>query len=339
VTAQIGDKILISGVKKTILGELPVDDSVALDVPGEGMGSACWRGHVATWEVRDAKVFLTGLTGNLRLKSPEPVQAVWLNGVIRIADGDLVSYIHSGYMSGYAAVIELDIVGGAIRRQRRLTAADDGVRSGISDDTPAWEFLPGAGELFVPAGATGGRCGDDPDPAEGEPEFESYEGNHLRERITAERQARGLRHGAAMALAGYPASKGGRLAEWERGQGSIDRELEQRLCAAFGITGSERIECNQKDQAGYQAALDAWADELIEPTLKVFLDSYCLCYAAPVKYRESRKALEEWAVKCVNVIWHPAELILSRRESLYFDSMGNEIKGSEMVGADFDAET
>jgi hypothetical protein len=123
MTAQVGDVMIIDGGKKGVMGELPVNMRYVEVVDDNSLScTACWREYVATWEVRESEIYLKNLAGILRLISNEPVKAVWLNGFVRIIDGNLVRYVHADYLSKYDAVLELHIEAGKILRQRRLTA-------------------------------------------------------------------------------------------------------------------------------------------------------------------------------------------------------------------------
>lgn len=328
MTAQVGDSMLFGGKVRMIVGALPIDPRTV--APGGGLflfGTSCRRGYVATWEVRASRVYLKQIDGAYRLASKEPVEAVWLNGIVRIADGPMVRYVHAGYASEYAAVQELDVVAGTIRRQRRLEVPDSAeLRRGISQSSPGWEYLPEAAELLPPECRASTRDGI-PDPMEGEPSLAGFSGQHLRERIMAERNARRLRYGDLMRLAGYASAKGAALAEWERGQRAIPPDMEEALCAALGVTASALDECRQRDRDGHRAAWDAWADEAVMPTLKV-AHGAPVRYAAPSRIRGDPDALLRWASDCVKIIWRPADLVLSRRRVIRFNSLGDPPAGS-----------
>ena len=77
--------------------------------------SACWRGYIATWEIRDRYLYLVKLEdGNCgdnpkeiplrrvfpKLKS-KSIKALWYSGKIRVPQGKIVQYFHMGYASKY----------------------------------------------------------------------------------------------------------------------------------------------------------------------------------------------------------------------------------------------
>ncbi|MAQ69691.1 MAG: hypothetical protein CMD23_01175 [Flavobacteriales bacterium] len=78
--------------------------------------TACWRGYLGTWEIRDRKLFLIDFKGwlkghnevDLSYLFPEKneVFADWFNEKIRIPHGKMLKYVHLGYES----VFEKDLI-------------------------------------------------------------------------------------------------------------------------------------------------------------------------------------------------------------------------------------
>ena len=122
MTAQIPD-ILIHRAQRLSLCSTPLEDYF------EALGrrrrprffrasTACWRGYIATWEIRDGKLYLNELDGELErgrknvklvpadLKTvlPQfepPIMATWVNDELRCPEGRLRSYVHCGFASEY----------------------------------------------------------------------------------------------------------------------------------------------------------------------------------------------------------------------------------------------
>ena len=87
--------------------------------------SALWRGYVGTWEIRDNRLYLIGITAKLaddseaNLESvfpgyPERVFAHWYSGEIRLPQGELLEYVHMGFGSRYHADIILRLERGRL---------------------------------------------------------------------------------------------------------------------------------------------------------------------------------------------------------------------------------
>lgn len=95
--------------------------------------TACWRGYVGSWEIRDDRLYLTDLEGRLRSSGEAtvktvfpaeegPVFAVWFSGELRCPIGDLVEYVHQGYQSRYASELILRVENGVVIGEETRTA-------------------------------------------------------------------------------------------------------------------------------------------------------------------------------------------------------------------------
>lgn len=143
MTAQLGDILIYQGQRLSICAA-PLGDYFRLGgaSPGFEMSStALIRGYVATWELTDHRLYLVGLQGWLqdgsdaRLESvfpgyPERVFAHWYTGCVRIPQGKLLKYVHSGYASVYERDLLLDFECG-------LLVATTEQRNGVSDNPDA----------------------------------------------------------------------------------------------------------------------------------------------------------------------------------------------------------
>ncbi len=78
--------------------------------------TANWRGYIATWEIIDGRLFLTGISeaavekdGEIHdatletvfPRGPYPKPATWVTGALRCPEGRLRSYAHAGFASVY----------------------------------------------------------------------------------------------------------------------------------------------------------------------------------------------------------------------------------------------
>ncbi|MDQ0469671.1 hypothetical protein QO011_002687 [Labrys wisconsinensis] len=78
--------------------------------------SACWRGYIASWEVRDGALYLIEIKGCMKRNDEfvdasladafprwkPPVLASWVTDTLRCPEGRLLSYTHAGFASDYA---------------------------------------------------------------------------------------------------------------------------------------------------------------------------------------------------------------------------------------------
>lgn len=91
--------------------------------------TACWRGYVGNWAVRERRLYLTGLDGTLsdgrvaNLQTlfpdyPEGVFAHWYSGEARCTRGKLLKYRHRGFASTYEEDIFLTFEQGQLIHER-----------------------------------------------------------------------------------------------------------------------------------------------------------------------------------------------------------------------------
>lgn len=91
--------------------------------------TACWRGYVGSWEIRDDLLYLVDLEGtmqsgeeaDLRTVFPDqegPVFAEWFSGDLRCPTGPLVEYVHQGFQSRYASELVLRVENGVVTSLR-----------------------------------------------------------------------------------------------------------------------------------------------------------------------------------------------------------------------------
>lgn len=97
MTVQLAEELLLNG-KKYLMRSYPLSSFVELGgklPPFAPTCTALWRGYVGTWEVRDERLYLISLRGELEngqaatLRSvfpefPERVFAHWFSGVVRV---------------------------------------------------------------------------------------------------------------------------------------------------------------------------------------------------------------------------------------------------------------
>ena len=87
--------------------------------------TALWRGYVGTWEIRDSRLYLIGISAELKDGStvtletlfpgyPKRVFAHWFSGEIRVPQGRMLEYVHAGFSSKYQADLLLQIEKGVL---------------------------------------------------------------------------------------------------------------------------------------------------------------------------------------------------------------------------------
>ena len=98
MTIQAGDILSYNGEKTTIATEPLKPYLEARSDVGFIFKSTAWvRGYIATWEIRNKKLYLASLVGFIENKTE--FFANWFSGDIRIPEGKLLEKINLGYES------------------------------------------------------------------------------------------------------------------------------------------------------------------------------------------------------------------------------------------------
>lgn len=54
--------------------------------------TACWRRYIATWEINEGVLYLSGIVGRYKLLSDEPIIADWYSNTLKIGLGDQLGH-------------------------------------------------------------------------------------------------------------------------------------------------------------------------------------------------------------------------------------------------------
>lgn len=152
MTAQVHERLIIDG-EETSMAFCPplpyghpriieVDDESSYDDPFSS--TACWRGYIGTWEIRDDRFFIVGLRGRYRLVGNEPIFADWFTGVLRIPRGEFLQYVHMGFGSVYEQELHVKIESGVVVRSLMV----DNRGKKFDDRELGWQNLPGGENRF-----------------------------------------------------------------------------------------------------------------------------------------------------------------------------------------------
>lgn len=124
MTAQIRDSILYEGQQYSLVTEPLRPYLEALGVSYSGTSTGNYRGYIASWEVRNNKLYLTELKipgftpemdkeGDL-FPDDERTFAEWYTGKLRIPHGELLEYVHQAYASIYEKELILRLLNGKL---------------------------------------------------------------------------------------------------------------------------------------------------------------------------------------------------------------------------------
>jgi len=130
-TAQIPDRILYQGEEYPLFSE-PLEQYLRAQEPRTealfpSVCTACWRGYVATWEVKENFLYVTKLVaGTCRPDASEiplatlfpgqtaPVKALWFSGTLRIPQGKQLRYERRGFGAVYERELSVRIEKGRV---------------------------------------------------------------------------------------------------------------------------------------------------------------------------------------------------------------------------------
>jgi hypothetical protein len=124
MTAQVHEKLIYEGeeLSMTYCPLLPLDDP-RIRILSEDefdhsnpivFSTACWRGYIGTWEIKDGKFYLVDLVGRYEMVEEQPMHADWFSGVIRIPRGEILQYVHMGFGSVYEEELHVQIEKGMV---------------------------------------------------------------------------------------------------------------------------------------------------------------------------------------------------------------------------------
>jgi hypothetical protein len=145
VTAQASEFLLYQGEKHSMCTEVLEIYFVMADMeaPFVAPHSALWRGYVGTWEIKDERLYLIDLRGQLKNGQngslddifpgfADRVFAHWFTGRLRAPQGKMLQYVHMGFNSKYEFDLLIEIDRGVVTRTELKV-------NGISDDSDTLE--------------------------------------------------------------------------------------------------------------------------------------------------------------------------------------------------------
>ena len=131
-TAQIPERIVYEGTEGSLFTE-PLESYFGKDNPRPDFAAphtACWRGYVAAWEIREDNLYLTDLKAWMRDNKEgkaapvafekifpgktKPLKAEWFTGTLRIPQGKPIRYVHMGYQTIYEHEVFLRVEAGKV---------------------------------------------------------------------------------------------------------------------------------------------------------------------------------------------------------------------------------
>lgn len=123
MTAQAAERIVIADEEYLLLSE-PLESYLKnrkfkFDVPN----TACWRGYIGKWELKNKELHLIGFDGAIKGKDVDlnylfpnvsSIKADWFTGRLRIPIGEMIKYFPAGYASKYLDEMFIEIEKGNV---------------------------------------------------------------------------------------------------------------------------------------------------------------------------------------------------------------------------------
>lgn len=106
MTAQVDENLIFDGNKTSIAfhpplpsshpGIIKVDNRNSKNVAPIIGSTACCRGYIGTWEIRNDQLYLIDIVGCYQMIDNNPIFADWVSGLMRVPQGKLVYCDRSG---------------------------------------------------------------------------------------------------------------------------------------------------------------------------------------------------------------------------------------------------
>lgn len=151
-TAQIPERIVFEGTEGFLFTN-PLETWFGKDNPRPEFASphtACWRGYVASWEIKEDTLYLTDVKAWMRDEQgkaapvgfetifpgkSKPLKAGWFTGTLRIPRGNPIQYVHMGYQTVYEYEVFLRIEAGKVVDRQMV---DNRNRVHTNPPAPPW---------------------------------------------------------------------------------------------------------------------------------------------------------------------------------------------------------
>ena len=116
MTAQMHERLVFDGVETSTpcCPPVPIHARIVRRQADALLywSTACKRGYQGTWEIREGRFYLAGLTGCFELVGSDPLLAEWYTGVLRVPRGEV---LHLRFGSAvYEAEVHIQIQRGLV---------------------------------------------------------------------------------------------------------------------------------------------------------------------------------------------------------------------------------
>ena len=137
MTAQAHELLIIEGERTSMASCPPIpkkhphiklltDEEIKAikDLPMVIFSTACWRQYIATWELKDGRLYLVDIKGIFAKTTDHPIFADWVDCELRITSGDVLRHVHMGFETVYEFENYIKIEDGIVIEERRVDNRD-----------------------------------------------------------------------------------------------------------------------------------------------------------------------------------------------------------------------
>lgn len=144
-TAQYCERINDEGVQKEMCSLLLERDSVAFSkinsrIPQGFQNSALWRNYVGCWKLQNDSLFLDSVLVECMSDEDYSFKSIkiddifadhrtgsgyfsnWVNDTLRVVSGEIINYVHMGWMSRWENEELIVVENGVVKDRRRMTS-------------------------------------------------------------------------------------------------------------------------------------------------------------------------------------------------------------------------
>jgi hypothetical protein len=91
------------------------------------MSTACWRGYIGTWQIKDGFLWLVSVEHLDRTPVPlsrvftnqvPPIKATWYSGTLHVTQGKMLRYVHAEFQSKFERDLYFEIEKGEVTGEK-----------------------------------------------------------------------------------------------------------------------------------------------------------------------------------------------------------------------------
>ena len=122
MTVQSPESLVLDGQKHYLMCFPPLPEShpriIDRHVDPADYMTCCRRGYHGTWQIKEGRFYLVGVSGRYELQGGEPLFADWFTGTLCVARGEMIERPYIGVDAVFEEELHIDIEKGIVRETR-----------------------------------------------------------------------------------------------------------------------------------------------------------------------------------------------------------------------------